>query len=296
MNKTAVITIDSDTFVEEVSSFYNEEDRKKILELTYRIAIGRIFEIMEIYKIKTTFFLISSHLKYERCVIEMKNLISKEHEISDHSYAHNRNILSLSEKEIEKELEKSKKIINEKLNIFPLGFRSPGAELNENLINALKNKGYLYDSSLNSSFIYSVFKKIYFKFKKENFKKTDIKTNLSIPHRIKSIYEFPLSESSFFTIPLFNFFMMPLGNKGLKIIQKTSQKTDYINYVIHLHEFISTKEINSIKIKKGLMNIFDTDIDKKILFLKNAIKIIKNNFEIIKLKDFCYNLSYTEKK
>lgn len=290
MNKTVVITIDSDTFAEEISTFYFEKEREKVIGTTYKKAIQRIFEIIDRYNIKTTFFLISSHLKYEECLNQIKNIISEGHEISDHSYTHNRNLPLLSEKEIDIELENSIQIMKNKLGIIPCGFRTPGAELSDNLINMLSKKGYLYDSSLNPSLIYSIFKKIYFKFKKEKLKKTNIPSCCLNPHRLKFIYEFPLTISSLINLPLFNFFMFPLRNIGLKIIYDTCKKQKFINYVIHLHEFISYKEIPGIKIKKGLMNLFDTDIKQKILFLQKAIKIFKDNSKIERFQDFYNNL------
>ncbi len=295
MNKIATITLDSDTFAEEISAEYSTDEKEKIITETYKKSIERIFDVLNNHGIKITFFIISSHLEYSDCVKITQKILSEGNEIGDHSYSHDRKIINLKESEFLKEIENSKNILHKKLNVTPSGFRSPGAEINESMIKILSSKNYLYDSSSNSSFLYSKLKKIYFaSFRKEKYNHYKI-TNTDLPRKINSIYEFPLTASCFLGLPLFNFFLSPLGKFGTGILNRTIEKKEYLNYVIHLHEFISDNEIKGIHIKKGLMNIFNNTIKEKINFLNEAVKRFKNLSEIKTLKDFYYNLSYIEK-
>ncbi|MCX7647961.1 MAG: polysaccharide deacetylase family protein [Elusimicrobiales bacterium] len=295
MNKIATITLDSDTFVEEISAKYSAEEKEKIITQTYKKSVERIFDVLNKHGIKITLFIISSHLKYSDCVTITRKILSAGNEIGDHSYSHDRKIANLKENEFLKEIENSKNILFKKLNIIPSGFRSPGAEINERMIKILSLKNYLYDSSSNHSFLYSKLKKFYFAFfRKEKYNHYKI-TNTDLPQKINSIYEFPLTASAFLGLPLFNFFLSPLGKLGTGILNQTIEKKEYLNYVIHLHEFISDTEIKGIYIKKGLMNIFNNGLKEKINFLNEAVKRFKNLSEIKTLKDFYYNLSYIGK-
>lgn len=294
MKKISAITIDSDTFIEEIGGNYSDIEKEKIITKTYQKAAERVFDKIYKYNLKTTFFLITSHLKNEEASKTCKHILEMGNEIADHTYSHNRNFMMSKKSEIEKELSNSKKMMMEKLGITPLGFRSPGAEINLETIKILIEQKYFYDSSSNTSLLYEKAKKLYFKIKRQNYIHYKI-SNYDIPIKIGTFYEFPITISSFFTIPLFNFFMSKFNNLGLKIINDTIKNKEYINYTIHLHELISPQEIIGVNIKKGIMNIIDQKISKKLIFLDKALYILKENSDIRTLKDIYYNLLYGAK-
>lgn len=294
MKKLSTITIDSDTFAEEISAIYSAQDKEKIITLTYQKAIDRIFDILSKHKLKITFFLITSHLQYKDVSKTCRNILSAGNEIADHTYSHNRNFIGLRKEELEKEINFSRGIMLEKLGIEPIGFRSPGAEINLETINVLSDKKYFYDSSSNASLLYEKMKKVYLKIKRQRYIHHKL-NNSDIPIRIKYFYELPITISTFLNIPLFNFFMAPLKNIGIKIIKNTIKNKKYINYTIHLHELISLKEIKEIKIKKGLMNLMDLNISEKLSFIDKALYILKDNSDVLTMKDIYYNLLCGEK-
>lgn len=108
------------------------------------VGVPRILELLDKYKIKSTFFIPGHTIDTypELC----KEIADRGHEIAHHGYVHeDPTELSYEEEEaiMVKGLETLKKI-----GVEPVGYRSPGFDYSPNTIEILEKYGFKYDSSL----------------------------------------------------------------------------------------------------------------------------------------------------
>ncbi|HEU12465.1 MAG: polysaccharide deacetylase family protein [Thermoplasmata archaeon] len=140
--------VDIDSFWRQklISNGYNPEDPVVLSMGRYgaNVGLNRILKLLEKYGIKATFFVPGEIAeRYSSLIMEIKN---QGHEIAHHGYEH-LDLTSLSpERQIE-EIVRGKRVLQEKIGITPVGFRSPGG-INTNILDALVNNGIIYDSSL----------------------------------------------------------------------------------------------------------------------------------------------------
>ena len=107
--------------------------------------IDIILELLNKHEISATFFVVGELLEYEPELFD--KIISNNHEIGFHTMKHDRLDAPNYLNNFNDELEKFKKLTNDKSK----GFRAPTFSLNQkssNAINILEKHNYLYDSSI----------------------------------------------------------------------------------------------------------------------------------------------------
>ena len=102
------------------------------------VALPRLLGIFDELKAPATFFVIGNEMQYYR------SLPGAPHEIASHSFAHDYAMSRWPKGEIARDLERCEQALGRK----PPGFRAPGYTLSPALLDALRDRGYLYDSSL----------------------------------------------------------------------------------------------------------------------------------------------------
>jgi len=119
-------------------------DPSKLAEGSYgpKIGIPRILKLLNKTEIKATFFIPGWVIeKYTEIV---RSIVKEGHEVGYHGYLHEKVKLISEEK---KRIEKTKKIMKRHLNIKPVGYRAPEAELTEEVLKLVKNNGFRYSSN-----------------------------------------------------------------------------------------------------------------------------------------------------
>jgi len=135
--------LDAETFwFSRSDQSYNEPS--KLAEGSYgpNIGIPRILDLLDRTEIKATFFIPGWVI--EKYKFTVKNIVNKGHEIGYHGYLHEK-IKLISEER--KRIEKTKMIMNNYLNIKPVGYRAPEAELTNKVIKLIKDQGFKYSSN-----------------------------------------------------------------------------------------------------------------------------------------------------
>ena len=104
------------------------------------VAVPRFLELFSSLEVPATFFVIGSEVQYYRSLPEAP------HEIASHSFAHDYAMSRWPRERIAADLERCE----EALRPFgkPRGFRAPGYTISAALLDAVRERGYLYDSSL----------------------------------------------------------------------------------------------------------------------------------------------------
>jgi polysaccharide deacetylase family protein (PEP-CTERM system associated) len=106
----------------------------------------RIFDVLEKYNIKATFFILGLVAEASP---ELVKLISEQgHEIASHGTGHDLTY-NLNENELYEDIKSSKENLEQLSESKILGYRAPNFSVNQKLIKILKDLNFEYDSSYN---------------------------------------------------------------------------------------------------------------------------------------------------
>ena len=119
----------------------------------YSSGIRKFLDLLDSEGIKGTFF-ITAYGFNDKNVPVLKEIISRGHEIGNHSYSHDYRLTLMTADEIESEIVKNHEFIREKAGYVCKGFRSPGYNSSSDIIESLRRSGYSYDSSFFPSMLY----------------------------------------------------------------------------------------------------------------------------------------------
>lgn len=178
--------------------------------------LERILDLLKKHKAKATFFSTVVFAENSRSLIE--RLLSEGHELASHTWFH-------SEFE-EKHLKESREKLEELFSTPVTGLRMPRMMPVDK--KAVENAGYLYNSSVNPTFLPGRYNNL--KVSRTYFKEG-------------KVTQIPASVSPNFRIPLFwlSFHNFPLGIYK-KIAADTLKKDRYLNIYFHPWEFAEIKK------------------------------------------------------
>jgi hypothetical protein len=108
------------------------------LRVVPEVALARFLELFDELRVPATFFVIGSEAQHYRA------LPGAPHEIASHSFAHDYAMSRWPAAEIAADLLRWEEALGRK----PAGFRAPGYTISAALLDAVRERGYLYDSSL----------------------------------------------------------------------------------------------------------------------------------------------------
>ena len=111
------------------------------------VALGRFCELFDELKIRATLFVIGSELGFYAA-------LPSQHEIASHSFTHDYAMSRWTAAEISADLQRCEEALAARGVPRPRGFRAPGYTISRALLEAVRERGYLYDSSLLPSLPY----------------------------------------------------------------------------------------------------------------------------------------------
>jgi peptidoglycan-N-acetylglucosamine deacetylase len=111
-------------------------------------AVGRLCEVLSSLRLRATFFAIGGELGIPGSARALRAAADAGHEVGSHSYAHDYALSRRPGAEIDADLARAERAIAEAVGKAPRGFRAPGYTLSRALVSAVRERGYLYDSSL----------------------------------------------------------------------------------------------------------------------------------------------------
>ncbi len=109
------------------------------------VATPRILDLLDQYSIPASFYIPGFVAETHPALVE--DIADRGHEIGHHGYMHEPPASMSAEEEAEV-LDKGSEILAGITGRAPLGYRSPGWELSEVSLDLLRERGFLYDSSL----------------------------------------------------------------------------------------------------------------------------------------------------
>jgi len=112
------------------------------------VATARLCELFAELGIRATFFVIGADLDHSFAAAAVAGAARAGHEIGSHSQDHDYALSRRDRAAIDRDLAAAEEAIRTACGAAPRGFRAPGYTLSAALLEALRARGYLYDSSL----------------------------------------------------------------------------------------------------------------------------------------------------
>src|SRR5581483_6233055 len=118
----------------------------RALRAVPEVALQRFCELFSSAGVRATFFVIGREAGLAPS--PLRNAAAEGHEIASHSYAHAYALSRRTREEIAQDLALAERAIEDASGQRPRGFRAPGYTLSAALLDAVRERGYVYDSSL----------------------------------------------------------------------------------------------------------------------------------------------------
>lgn len=269
------------------------------LDYFYTIAMRRALRLFEHNNIYATFFCVGDELENSISAREMiKEAFLSGHEIANHTYSHPYGLTQLKDTEIIFQIEKCSSNIENVTGVKPVGFRSPGYDINNNVIRILENLGYKYDTSGSWS-VLNVLAKAWHKIRsKDKNIPSGFGASSSALHAYpyfpsyynwldetgcRKIIEVPLPRTRIFNLPFYSNFhlMMPSFYAKFAINQMDQ---DYFIYLFHLIEFVDLND--NIPGELHIHPNLKIGLSKKLNLIDSIIKCITRKYSVIKTNEF----------
>ena len=147
MTRSACVSIDVDT----LSSIYKGNGLTRAggyTFLEFRTGLASISRFFEEFRIPVTLFMVGTDLIPQPNRATVKAIAGQGHELANHSMTHPQGFRWLSESRKEKEIAEMGDLCESITGIRPVGFRSPGWNMDDSGLPVLRRLGYIYDSSV----------------------------------------------------------------------------------------------------------------------------------------------------
>jgi peptidoglycan/xylan/chitin deacetylase (PgdA/CDA1 family) len=114
----------------------------------FDVAVPRILEYLERRKLKISFFIVGQDAALEKNRALLRSIADAGHEIGNHSFNHEPWLHLYAEDQLDQELARAERAIEEATGAKTIGFRGPGFSLSGATLRVLSKRGYLYDASV----------------------------------------------------------------------------------------------------------------------------------------------------
>lgn len=114
----------------------------------YAVALPRLLDFCERLGIRMTLFVVAGDLQFDEAVTALRRAAAAGHELASHTLRHPYHLRELSESGIAEEMDEAARWMEESLGVRPLGFRTPGYNLDSRILALLAERGYRYDASV----------------------------------------------------------------------------------------------------------------------------------------------------
>ena len=255
MNRTASISIDMDT----LASIYKGQGCTRTGGYTYiefRTGVENMLAFFDRLGIHTTLFMVGNDFLFEKNHHTIKEIVRSGHEIANHSMRHPQGFRWLSGAEKEQELAQMNAVCEQVTGQTPIGFRSPGWNVDDTAIPILNRLGFRYDSSVFPTSFMPLLKMSHWLSMSKQTKET--RTTMGQinymfaplkPYRVSDdalgkkgsnpLIEFPLSVSPHLRIPFFATMLLFTGFGFYKALYRHIHSVGLpIHFQMHLSDFI----------------------------------------------------------
>lgn len=144
--KRACISIDLDSLYCYQSIFGLEVDESD--NIIYDTGLSRFIELLNEFDFKGTLFTVARDIHMADNKDRLIDLVKDGHEIANHTLNHDYRLTRLEDELMEREVLQGKEVLEKNLGCEVKGFRAPGYNMTDRLLNIISKSGHAYDSSV----------------------------------------------------------------------------------------------------------------------------------------------------
>lgn len=119
-------------------------------------AIPRYLDLFREFNVKATFFVIGKDVDDPIKRDLLKRIHDEGHELANHTHSHPFGLRTCSLEQKRKEILEGEKALLTVTGQKPVGFKAPGYDIDEEVLQILHENGYHYDSSYIPTFVYPI--------------------------------------------------------------------------------------------------------------------------------------------
>lgn len=235
--------------------------------------------------------------------------------MGNHSFHHESWLKTYSKEKIEEEIERAEEAILAATGKRTNMFRGPGFSWSYDLLETLQKRNYLFDASILPTYISPLMRQYYFwnsklsKEQKESRKELfgsykegfyPLKPYIWTFEDKKTLLEIPVTTMPFFKIPFHQSYLLYISNISIGLMKMYLRFSIFMckktgtspSYLLHPLDLIGKDHVPSLAFFPG-MNIKS---ERKLKIFEIAIRILKDNFELLPMAKFSETLSANLKK
>lgn len=300
----AAISSDIDT----LQSIYKGKGNRRSEGYTFEeltIGLENFSHFLESYNIKATLFIVGQDLTRQQGVSDIKTMLDSGHEIGNHTMTHAQGFRLLSQEEKTREIQEMDHLAKEKLGIKPIGFRSPGWNISNDVFKLLYENGYHYDSSVFPTYLMPLLKFLHWR-TMSNRNRLDRTTMGHLhymfaktrPYSImqtdrSDFIEFPISVMPVLRLPFFATFLVGTGLNLFKFTYRMLRLFNMpVQFMFHLSDFVDyntpslSEQVPSENSGQYVPLALRMPLSKKLDLFHRAIDTIAEDYQFITLRDW----------
>ena len=262
--------------------------------------VPKILKQLDEFGLKLTFFIVGQDAALEKNRKYLKMIAEAGHEIGNHSFRHETWLHRYSREELEEEISRAHQVIETATGVAPKGFRGPGFTWNTDLLELLKENGYVYDATTFPTFIGPLARRIYYKTsdlsEEEKKERKDLFGKFSDGFRRlrpfywklkdgKKLLEIPVTTMPIFRVPIHLTYLVYLSSISKGLMKLYFNCAIYLckltrtqpSFLIHPLDLISGDQIKGLETFPGM----DVPSERKTEIFKYVIERLGRHFTLV---------------
>ena len=307
MIKLGSINMDVDAFTGSLLHDGTGTHNHPLNSITYTKLIMRFLELLDRHDIRATFFVVGKDLTKKENRRIARTIVEAGHEIANHTMNHWQWFSTLKKKEKEEEITSGQKIIEDTVGKPVKGFRAPGYTIDREILDILRDCGYSYDLSVNTSLFYLLAKYIYsFYFLDKNHKRYLTyqnpriyfaptlpyypDTDVYVQSDKLGLLEIPINVVPILNVPCVSWITTNtmLNTVFYWTIKNTNQ---VLNFELHDFEFISHEDIGPLESSFSLQRMLKTSLKERMERLSDRFERFKKDYQLLTMSEIAEKIN-----
>lgn len=143
-----------------LSDYFGKKARNDERDPAFVSGVPRFLELLDQFGLKATFFVVGADLEIPAKRRLVEQIHARGHEIANHTLNHHHGLTGLTDEEKKREIKGAHDLIRQTTGQDPLGFRGPGYNLDESILDYLEILGYRYDCSILATYWGGLFRMV----------------------------------------------------------------------------------------------------------------------------------------
>jgi hypothetical protein len=275
----------------------------------FDVVVPRVLDFLAERQLRITFFVVGQDAALDKNRSALDAIARAGHEIGNHSFHHEPWLHLYREDELEAELERSEKAIEQATGRRPIGFRGPGFSLSEATLRVLDRRGYLYDTSTLPTFI-GPLARAYYLFisdfdRDEARKRKRLFGGFSEGFRGLNAYRWQLSDSALLELPVTTFpllrvpihfsYLIFIATRAPRVARRYFRAAMWScahrgiqpTLLLHPLDFVSSDDIASLEFLPAMR----LPGERKLELLSDYLEIFREYFDVRSVGELAKSLA-----